>query len=403
VHANFCISFSAPSYGAYPFLPRKDTTHTIDSVVLSLAYTGAYGDTLGNGIQTVNVFEIPYSGPNSSLRSDTAYKYNDPNSDFTGGTQVGSKTFTIRTLATDSATVVNPTSTFNVANVVRIKLSTSIGIKLAQLSTDSAVGGYYNDSVFKTFFNGLAIKATNTGNALSYFNLTDTSTKLIVYYKYKVNNNDTAGIVEYYHTTNGQSNYVNVQPGSNWASSLNNNAADKVYIQSSPSGSYASIILQGLDTLKNKVIHRAEIIATRVPSASDNIFTTPPQLLLDRYRKGATDSGYLFEKDLLLGSDGSVGYTAFGGTLQNNQYRFNITRYVQGIVTRKEPIDTLRLWAPLRPFEFDKSQTSIDYPNGTYVQLPVNSRIADGRVVLGGGTYADPNVRLRLRIVYSNL
>ncbi|MGZ3938134.1 MAG: DUF4270 family protein [Flavisolibacter sp.] len=393
VHANFCFNLSAPAYGSYPFQPRRDTLHTIDSVVLSLRYAGGYGDTIGNGIQTVNVFEIPYSGPGTGLRADTVYRYIDPASDFTGS-QVGSKTFSIASLH-DSVPVMNPGDTFQVANVLRIKLDNAIGSKLANMALDSAIGGYYNDSIFRTQFNGLAIKSANSGNALSYFNLSDTATKLIVYYRYQVNGHDTTGIVQYHHTVNGQSNYVNVQKGGNWAASINNSSADKVYIQSSPSGSYASIVIPNLSSFGNKVIHRAEIIATKVPSANDNIFTPPFRLLLDRISNNA-DSSYLFEKDLLLGSDGSVGYINFGGTISNNLYRFNITRYVQGIVTKNDRNDTLRLWAPLRAWEYSKNL-------GYYLQnLPVNSRVAEGRVVLGGGTYSDSTSRLRLRIVYSN-
>jgi len=396
VHANFCFSVSSPVYGAYPFLPKRDTTHTIDSVILSLAYSGAYGDTLSNGIQTVNVYEIPYNGPGNSLSSDSLYRYNDPSSDFTGSL-LGSATYTIRDLAKDSATIINPGDTFKVANVVRIKLNTSLGTKLAQLDTSDGQG-YHNDSLFKTFFNGLAIKASSGGNALSYFNLSDTGTKLIVYYKYKVNDKDTTGMVQYFHSSSGQSNYVNVQPGGNWSASLNNGADDIVYIQSSPSGSYARITIPDLSSFSNKVIHRAEIIATKIPSANDNVFTAPDRLLLDRINPSA-DSAYLFERDLVIGTDGSIGYDVFGGNLRSdNTYRFNITRYVQGIVTRHERNDILRLWAPLRAYEFSPVIGGY-YPT----PLPVNSRIADGRVVLAGGSYSDSNARLRLRIVYSNL
>jgi hypothetical protein len=395
VHANFCFNVSAPSYGSYPFLPRKDTIHTIDSVVLSLRFAGAYGDTLASGTQTLSVYEIPYSGPGTSLRSDTVlYKYNDPSSDFVGNTQIGSKTFTITSLD-DSTPVVNPGGTFKVANVVRVRLDNSLGTKLANMSTDAAVGGYSSDSLFHTQFNGLAIKSANSGNALSYFDPSDTATKLIVYYRYSLNGKDTTGIVQYDHVTNGQTNYVNVQPGGNWAASLNNSAADKIYIQSSPSGSYASIVIPALNSFGNKVIHRAEIIATKLPSPGDNTFPPPFRLLLDRIRKNG-DSAYLLEKDLLLGNDGSVGYVNFGGTLNDNLYRFNITRYVQSIVTRHEPNDTLRLWAPLRAWEYSSALHS-------YVgNLPVNNLVANGRVVLGGGTYPDSTARLRLRIVYSN-
>lgn len=397
VHANFCFNLSAPGYGSYPFLPRRDSLPAIDSVVLSLRFTGAYGDTVSNGIQTVNVYEIPFTGQSSSLSGDSLYRYSDPTTDF-NGTQLGSKTYTITQLK-DSTTIINPGDTFKVRNVVRIKLNVSIGNKLAQMDTTSGpTGGYHNDSLFKTIFNGLSIKASNSGNALSYFSLTDTATKLIVYYRYKKNNKDTAAIVQYSHVTNGQSNYVNVQAGGNWSASLSNPASDKIYVQSSPSGSYASIVIPDLATFGNKVIHRAEIVATKIPSTSENIFSPPFRLFLDRYRTSAAgDSSYLFEKDLLLGNDGSIGYQSFGGTIKDNLYRFDITRYVQGIVTRHERNDTLRLWAPLRVWEY--SNVSRSYEKN----IPVNSRIAEGRIVLASGSYADPNSRLRLRIVYSNL
>ena len=397
VHANFCFNVSAPVRGSYPFLPRRDTIHAIDSVVLSLRVSGAYGDTLSNGIQTVNVYEIPFTGPSSSLNDDSLYRYNDPASDF-NGTLVGTKTYTITRLR-DTTEILNPGRVNKVANVLRVKLDPSIGNKLAQMDTTSGPnGGYKNDSVFKTIFNGLAVKASNSGNALSYFSLADTATKLIVYYKYKVNQKDTAAIVEYSHNTDGQSNYVNVQPGGNWSASLNNSSSDKIYIQSSPSGSYTPIVIPDLSTFGNKVIHRAEIVATKIPSASENTFTPPFRLLLDRYRTSAAgDTSLLFEKDLLIGNDGSIGYLNFGGTIKNNLYRFDITRYVQGIVTRHERNDTLRLWAPLRVWEYSNNSRS-------YVRnLPVNSRVAEGRVVLAAGNYADPGSRLRLRIVYSNL
>lgn len=395
VHANFCFNLAAPSYGAYPFAPRKDTTHTIDSVILSLAYSGAYGDTVGNGIQTVSVYEIPYSGLQTSLRSDTVYRYNDPSSDFSGNF-LGSSTYTIRNLQ-DSITVTNPGDTFKTANVVRIPLNVSLGAKLVGLDTTSGIGGYANDSLFRTFFNGLSVKSANSGNALSYFSLTDTATKLTVYYRYKLNGKDTTAIVEYHHTANGQSNYVNVSPGGNWANYLNNTAAnDKIYLQSSPSGSYAGIKIPALDTFQNKVIHRAEIIANVISSSSQ--FSPPPRLILDRIHHNGTDTAFLLQSDISASSTGAISFTEFGGVLSNdNAYHMNISRYVQSIVTKHEPNDSLRLYAPFRTILFASNLNS-------NIAVTVNSRIAQGRVIFAGGNYPlNPTIRLRLRIVYSNL
>lgn len=393
VHANFDFNVSAPAYGAYPFLPRHDSLPAIDSVVLSLSYKGAYGDTISNGVQTLSVYEIPYSGPGTGLRTDTIYRYNDPASDFSGSL-LGSATYTINRLGIDSITIANPGVTYKTLNTVRIQLNTSLGNKLIQMDT---TGGYKSDSVFHTLFNGLAIKSSNAGNALSYFSLSDTATKLVVYYKYKHNGNDTTAIVEYHHSGNGQSNYVNVSPGGNWANSLTNANDDKVYIQSSPSGSYAGLKIPGLDTLSNKVIHRAEIIATQIPSTLSDPFAPPARLILDRIHHNTTDTAFVLQNDLTIGSDLSVDWTTFGGNYSYGQYRFNITRYVQGIVTRHESNDSLRIYAPLRTYLFDPTL-------GLKVPIQVVSRIADGRVVLAGGNYpTNPAIRLRLRIVYSNL
>ncbi|HWJ26561.1 MAG TPA: DUF4270 family protein, partial [Flavisolibacter sp.] len=289
-----------------------------------------------------------------------------------------------------------------------IPLNNSLGERFKNY--DTAVQ-YKNDTTFKAAFKGFAVKADAVGNSFAYFNFSDNSkTKLIIYYTATINGKDSSASTEFYHTptipvvvlknpanySNGQANLITRGPSlGNSGTVLNNSNPDEplLYVQSAP-GTYVSIRIPGLDTaFGNKVIHRAEIIATRIPSPGDNLFAPPVQLLLDRISK---DSSYLFEKDLVLGSDGSVGYAAFGGTLKNDSYRFDITRYVQGIVTRKERNDTLRLWAPLRISEYAINR-------GSYIQLPVINRIADGRVVLAGGSYADPNARLRLRIVYSNL
>ena len=118
--------------------------------------------------------------------------------------------------------------------------------------------------------------------------------------------------------------------------------------------------------------------------------------MLDRINKTG-DTAFLLDKDLITTEQGSVGYNLFGGTLKSDgTYRFNVTRYIQGILTRKEPNDTLRIYAPLRTTLYDASR-------GFKVTLPVSNRIAEGRVVLAGGNHPDPKLRLRLRIIYSNL
>jgi hypothetical protein len=400
-HAGFHFNITPVSLGTNPFLGR-DTTKIIDSVVLSLQYDNSYGDTL-NGFQTLHVYEI---APNQDFKDTVLYKYADPSTDFpTTGSELGSATFTAKS-AKDSIRLIRAGDTTTVNNVVRIRLDNSLGERFAQYDTTASMlsGGYHSDttsgSIFRKLFAGFAIKADNGSNMLSYFDLTATSqTRLTVYYQIVHNNGkrDTLS-TDFNHRTNGQANYVKMTPASNWATYLNNGTPDddKLYIQSAPSGSYASINVPDLSTLGNKVIHKAEIITSVLPSAGADKFTPPPYLFLDYTNSGTPDTAFLFDRDINLGVNQSIDLSLFGGNLKNNQYRFDITRYVQGIVTRHTPNDTLRLYAPLR--------TQLFVPlAGIYVRPQIEQAIGMGRVVLGGGNFVNADQRLRLRIIYSNL
>jgi hypothetical protein len=388
-HANTAFNITPSSFGTYPFV-NKDSL-AIDSVVLSLAYHGAYGDTINDGIQTLRVFEID---PNSGFNDTALFKFGDPASDFTTtGSELGSATFPIQHIK-DTLTLIRGSDTTHVNNVVRIRLNNSLGDRLASYDTTN---GYKSDSLFKTLFAGFSIKADQTGNALSYFNLSDAAnTKLTVYFRsVKGGKTDTSSF-DYYHLTRGQSNYLDRENGGNYLAYLNNGAGDLIYLQSAP-GSYVNIKIPSLDAFGNKTIHRAELVAVKIPSIADNVFTAPDQLMLDRKNSNTPDTIFMLDKDLPLNSSGIPVYSTFGGQLKSdNTVRFNITRYVQGIVTRHQPNDTLRIYAPLRTRAFNSTFNQ-------YLDIPVNSEIAKGRLVLGGGTYADSTMRLRLRIVYSNL
>jgi hypothetical protein len=385
-HANTSFNISPSGFGIYPFV--KQDSLAIDSVVLSLSYQGAYGDTINNGIQTLRVYEID---PNSGFNSTTLYKFSDPASDFTTtGGELGSATFAIQHLK-DTIVLTRGTDTAHVNNVVRIRLNNSFGDRLASYDTTN---GYKNDSLFRSLFAGFSIKSDATGNALSYFSITDlTYTKLTVYFRY--GKSDTSSF-DYFHAANGQSNYINRENGGNYLAYLNNGAGDKIYLQSAP-GSYVNIKIPVLDGFGNKTIHRAELVAVKIPSTDDNVFTAPDQLMLDRKNSNTPDTVFMLEKDLVADASGNLGFSSFGGVLRtDNTVRFDISRYIQGIVTRHAANDTLRMYAPLRTRVFNSAFN-------TYLDVNVNRDIAKGRLVLGGGSYADSTMQLRLRIVYSDL
>lgn len=401
--ADMYFTLSSSAYGTYPFktaYPNNTDSLKIDSVVLSLAYKGSYGDT--TSLINVSVSEV--TSPTANFNDTTLYRFD--NGSIATGSVLGSKTFALQNLKDSILVGRRPSDTaVKVANVLRIRLNNSIAQKLISFDTSSTSGkgGYYSDSTFRLLFRGLAVKATSaSGNgAFGYFNLYDNAnTQLIVYFRSTVNNVTDTTSATFVHSAYSQINSIQRTAGGQFLANLNALNPQQLYVQSSPAGSYIGIKIPGLDAFPNKVIHRAEIIAYKVPDATgvDNIFTPPSRLLLDRrVPSSASDSAYSFENDLQVGSDGSLNFAAFGGTLgTDNAYRFNITRYVQGIVTRKERNDSLRLYAPLRSNLFAKNLNQyISVPNLTYV--------GSGRVILYGPTVANPATRLRLRIIYSNL
>lgn len=397
--ADMYFNLSSTVYGSKPF---KDTVTAVDSVVLSLAYVAAYGDTSLNSQLNVAVSEI---NPNNGFYDSLLYRYDTLG--FSTGPSIGTASFSIpgfKDSVKISATG-KKGDTIKVTNVVRIKLNTSLATKLRSFDTTSGTnGGYKNDSIFRTLFRGLAVKTTggNLPGTLAYFSLSSSvGTVLTVYYRSSFNGIKDTATASFVHFTNGQANIIRRTAGGEYLAKGNNVNSQKLYIQSSPTGSYVGMKIPNLDAFPNKVIHRAELIVYRVPadnSINDNLFTVPNRLFLDHKRtNNGKDTAFLFDNDIQAGSDGSLNFAAFGGTLRSDDsYRFNLTRYVQGIVTRKNQNDSLRLSAPLRTTLF---ATNLNQ----FVSIGNLDLIAKGRVVIANNNFPDQSKRLRLRIIYSNL
>ncbi len=398
-HANAYFNIGSPYFSNtnantfYPFI-NKDSV-SIDSVILSLSYNTFYGDT--NSVQTIRVFEI---AQNPGFSDTTLYKYDT--TDFqTTGPELGSKSFQLKNLD-DSILHIRKKDTTKLVNVIRIPLQNQLGTRLASYDTsNTSNGGFRNDSIFKTLFRGIAIKADNSGNALAYFLPADQlKTKLVVYFRVTKNGIKDTTFTEFYHQTLGQANVVTRTKLNGWLSYLNNGLPndDKVYLQSIP-GSYASIKIPALDTFKNAVIHRAELVINPLPSIQEGTFVQPVGLFLDRINTNA-DTVFTFDIDMdvqLAGLDFTYNFTAFGGGLKSDSvYRFTLSKYVQDIITLKKPNQTLRLYAPVRAFVFSNRF-------GIKSQMYIANQPAYGRVVLGGGNYAIPGKRMRLRVIYSKL
>lgn len=393
LHADGYFSIFPANTLFYPFY-KRDSIVAIDSVILSLAYSGLYGDT--NSSQTLRIYEISQQ---ASFVDTTLYKFN--HSDFpTAGTELGSKTFLLKQLK-DSVTVIRKKDTSKLVDVIRIPLNPALGTRFASYdTTNTSNGGFRSDSIFKTLFKGIAIKADANGNGLTYVSPSATNTKLIVYYRVRKSGTIDTTFTEFYHSKGPQANLVKRTVGNEWNNYLNNGLPndDKIFIASAP-GSYATIRIPGLDTLSNAVIHRADLIMHPLLTTQNGVFPHPPALLLDRVN-ATRDTVRAFDFDMGLSDNyGSFSYDFGrfgGGLLRDSTYRFNLTRYVQKIVTNDSSNFIMRVSAPLR--------TSLYSPLFNYRgRVTVNDLVGYGRVVIAGGNFLNPSKRLRLRVIYSKL
>ena len=392
-----------PPFYRYSFGNKPDSLH-IDSVVLVLEYAETYGDT--NMAQTVNVYEIDQS---SNFRVDSQYAFSKNN--FTYSNLLGSKTFYPYEL-NDTVAVKNDTTN----NRLRIRLDNTFGQRLLNYdSTFSAVSGaYYSDSAFRTHFKGFAIEPSGGGNAIMGFDLGGVKTKLAIYYK---DDNNQDGDPTKWDTLRAEFNFTVLSASANYVTrahtpdilaAANDPGQDEIsFIQNAP-GTFTTLKIPGLASLSNRVVHRAELIMEQIYHTSDTLFPAPTALMLDAYDPSISNFRTI-PYDMIPDGQGALAPYFFGGLPKstfdgaNNPikvWKFNISRYVQHVVTQTVPAYDLRVFSPYYVDEY------YGIPGlGTSVlrRVFVNPNIAKGRVRLHGGTPATNPQRMRLRIIYSKI
>ncbi len=399
--ATIYTELKPPSFPFY--LPATPADRTLDSIVLVLSYKKAFGDSTAPQSESVQVHEIDVMNsflPDSS--TCTSYPFKLP--------ILGTATYTPSGLS-DSVRGFMETS----KNQLRIKLNNSFGLKfLAQDS--SATSSFYSDSAFRVFFKGFAIIPDNTGNALSYFNLADTNTKLAIYYKYKrASLTDTVVITNFRlnRAANTANNIVRTRIGAEVNNFSNANSKpsgdDFIFIQTSP-GSYAQLKIPGLTGLSNRIVHRAELIIDEAysPLPLNQYFSPPNFLFLDIKDTGINYLPVPCDFSVAGGTPNIATYGGFKTTAKdasgNNiaRYTFNISRFVQKIISNGRTNSILRLSAPnyvsIPVGYFDDCRQAVPP-----FLFPINT-VTFGSVKFVGGTTTGTSVnRIRLRIVYSKI
>lgn len=374
---------------------KKDSLF-LDSVVMVLGWNGTYGDTLAQ--QRVRVWEMD---PSSYFKIDSFYTLREKYFDHT--TQLGAKVFFPYQLK-DSIKAFQDTT----AGQLRIKLDNSFGRRLLDYDTTNAYG---SDSAFKVNFKGFEIDidpSFGNPNALMAFGIqSNPKTKLAIYYKYQVNGQiDTA--VSYFLFTGSSARHNHIErnfAGTPLASaSATPGQDDLVYLINAP-GSYATVKVPALRNLSNRVVNRAELIVEQVYDPIDMTFTLPEALMLDVY--DSTLGAYKYTPydfspdpsgiiDPIYGSYGRNTVDGAGNPIRI--WKFNITRYVQNVLTKKEALNDLRLFTHKSIYEGVFVPTLNSY---SYAQTIINSQFAFGRVRVGGGNHATQ--RMRLRIVWTKI
>ncbi len=369
----------------------------IDSAVVCLKWLKTYGDT--NAIQKVSVRRIT-----GDLKRDSAYKTNVT---VAYGEELGSTTFSPSRLK-DSLSVFEQ----KVSNQLRIKLNNSFGQSL--LVDDTTSGSQYKtDSTYNAFLKGFAIVPEVSGlganaNAIMSFAMADSLTNMRIYYRYYKNGILDTTFIDFNVITSLSGPAAN-QITRDYAGSQAEqhlgpkpNGDSLVYIQADP-GRYAVLRIPGIADFKsrkgNVMVHLAHLSMEEVVTTGrrPEIFTTPEYVYADVIDT-LKNRFYPFLLDGF--NNGQFEAVRFGSqkkrvTDGENQsvsnYKLNITRHLQDIVTRNTTNFPIRLSVPY----------FVVYPD-FLMYFSVNP-LGMGNVVLGGGNHSNPAKKMKLRIVYSKL
>lgn len=405
--ASMFFEMKPPSY-PYFIQGNKDSIK-VDSAVLILSYRGVYGDSTQP--LRISVSEISQA---TLLNPALIYASNYPNAKPVnpGIALAAPVTVDIRKLK-DSVKNRYETAT----NQLRIRLNGAVAQRFIK-SYDSN-NAYRSDSAFRTYFAGFALTADQTApaNAFIKINLADTNSKFALYYSSSstgATQRDTnVAYFKFNSFGSGDANFITRdRTGSEVAKHLTTTSKPDslAYVQTSP-GTYVRIRVPGLQSLNNRIIHRAELIAEEVPDDA-NLFTQmyPPRYLLLSLFDSAANVKRNVPNDYVVSSEGP-NIPTFGGYLSSKSapgydkiaaYNFNISRYVQGIVTRKDTAFTMRLSSPANDsLRYTPPYPSNNFSQTYYLNPAVGNDAGDGRVRLGGGTHS--RFRMRLRIIFSRI
>jgi hypothetical protein len=320
-----------------------------DSIILSIAYSGYYGDTTSShNFEVYRMIE--------SMATDTTYYYS--NKSFATSDLLG--TLTTSDIHPNDSVLID---TIKTTPYLKIPLDKNIAGPIF-LNASSSV--YETNSTFLAYFDGIYVKDNSTPatGSILYFNLKDTMSKITLYY-------NSGSSYTFPLSGNGKVNhFTHDYSTAVFANSFNNPdlTKDVCYVQSM-AGVKTKINFPFLFNLVkngNISVNQAELIVT---IDNSTIATYPAHSNLFLVGIDSTGKSY-FLPDFVSSS------LTFGGTQTSGAYSFFITRYIQQVL----------------------SGTRKDY--GVYL-VASGAAVNANRTVVGGSNNA--SFRMKLKLNYTNL
>jgi hypothetical protein len=289
------LSQNAVDFGASPVL---------DSAILSLVYSSYYGDTtIEMGIKIEQLDE--------AIHYDSSYYSNEVLTASPFSTPLEYSFF-----PRPNTSVIADGDTVG-QTVLKINVD-----QIGQMILDAGTDNLVDNPAFLSFFKGLKISPSdNVSSSILYFNLKDAGSKLTIYY------NDTLSYDLLIGSSAARINHFEIEE---------NVDLDNLYGVQSMGGTELHLTFNNLSSLRqeleNKVINQALISF----SAENNTDLNPSHPSLSLVRMDSTGTTY-FLADILEGQ------AHFGGVLEDNQYKFNISKYMLDLINGTYTDSTLVL------------------------------------------------------------
>jgi len=266
------------------------TNPIVDSVVLSYTYSGYYGDL--QDFTSLDVVVLQEDIYKDSIYYSTSYTI-----PVSSGMQYV-ESFSVSDEASESP-------------LLTVKLSGDFGQEILDLENE----GLKDNETFLENFKGISVFASGE-NTMLYLNPSGSNSSLKIYYHNDESETDTLSLDFELGGDAARINLFNPKP----LESLNQ-VDGKIYIQSM-SGYKAKIEVNNTDSIKSilqgKAINKVTIVFD-VEDGSQSEYTAHDKLFLVRVNE---------QGDNVFLTDYTVeGENHFGGSLDNDKYEFNITRY----------------------------------------------------------------------------